>query len=99
MTGFPNIDVEDASGISPKAKELVEIAGKYDGILSGYVISVSSGQPNPRISLRGFTITYTSKEMRELKKKLKGADHEPAALWVLGRKKKENLTKYKFHWD
>lgn len=99
MTGYPNIDAEDATDISPKAKELVEIAEQYNGTLSGYVISVSSGQPNPRISLNGFTITCSSKEMREIRKKLEEADHGPDAVSAASTRKGERLKGYTFLWD
>lgn len=94
-----DIDGEDSSDISPKAKELVEIAEQYNGVLSGYVISVSSGQPNPRISLNGFTITCSNKQMRELKKKLREAEHEPDVISSSKTRKGESLKRYTFLWD
>jgi len=75
MTGDPNIDPKDNQNRSPPAKEMIRLAGKHNGTLEGYVIPVSAGRDDARISIDGFTIRASKDEAMKLRKELKRRKH------------------------
>lgn len=73
-TGWPNVDSEDVQNNSPTMREMIDTTLKYEGTLTGYVITVESGRDDARIRFDGFTIKLPTKDALELKEKLKPND-------------------------
>ena len=75
MQGEPNVDPDDGQNSSPTSKEMVQMAGKHNGTLEGYVIPVATKRDDARISFDGFTIRATNEEAHKLRKELKSKKH------------------------
>jgi len=75
MTGGLNIDPEDNQNRSPSTKEMIRLAGKYNGTLEGYVIPKATGRDDARISIDGFTMRASKEEAVKQRKELKNRKH------------------------
>jgi SAM-dependent methyltransferase len=75
MTGQPNIDPEDNQNRSPASNEMIQLATKHHGTLEGYVIPVTTGRVDSRISIDSFTIKASREDAMKLRDDLRNTKH------------------------